>query len=147
MESALIAVIGVVASLAGALLAALTHRRELAAAKKQLLTEVAKSTDRQAEATVLGGLLVRQARVETVHDTEEVKTRPEFDWPTKRRSLDVSTTTVEELRQIFRDELVEYGKAQRDDDRKAERRTLLLGFLQNVLFFGLGVGATVLISG
>jgi hypothetical protein len=146
VESGLIAVIGLVASIVGTLLMALAHRRELVAAKREIGARAVASIDRDAE-KFLKRSPSRMGHEATARVFREVQLDSDFVRRAERRALTFTTADSDELRTIFREELEKYGKAQRDDDRKAERRALFLDFLQNAVFFALGVGATLLISG
>jgi hypothetical protein len=131
METLLIALIGVGGSLLSGLLSELIREELIRRVKREL--EAAAS---------------RKARIGWIRESEQMNRGPFAKRVSEQKARSVeeqerlvleiedSDVLVEKIRESVRQEL-----------QKDRKQTFILGFLQGLFFFGLGVGATLLISG
>lgn len=149
MDSAVIGAIGAVVSAIAGLLAAFYQQRaarnEIRRARTRLDAVEGQWLDLDTDAVHPVGKTDdgEPSRQETeIQVTRRSATGRQID----QRVLRLSTIDRDEIGEIVRDELDKDREVRRKEERKAERRTFLLNFVQSAFFFALGVGVTLLVS-
>jgi len=147
MDSAVIAAVGAVVSAIAGLLAAFYQQRaarnEIRRARTRLDAVEGQWLDLDTVYQAGKTDHVESSREETeIQVTRRSATGRQID----QRVLRLSTVDRDEIGEIVRDELDKDREVRRKEERKAERRTFLLNFVQSAFFFALGVGVTLLVS-